>query len=58
MGYRLTKIYTRSGDDGKTNLGTAERFLKNQPRIEALGNLDELNCAIGLILSEDPIPSF
>lgn len=51
MGYRLTKIYTRTGDDGKTNLGDKNRISKHHPRIEALGTLDELNCTIGLMLS-------
>ncbi len=55
MSYRLTQICTRSGDDGKTNLGTSERIDKNQPRIELLGTLDELNCTIGLILSDKKI---
>lgn len=55
MGYRLTKIYTRTGDDGKTNLGDKNRIPKNHIRVEALGTLDELNSAIGLILSLEPI---
>lgn len=53
-GYRLTKITTKSGDDGLTNLGTRERLPKNHPRIEALGNLDELNSAIGVTLATSP----
>ncbi len=56
MSYRLTKIYTRSGDDGQTNLGSADRLAKNQPRIEVLGTLDELNCVIGLVLSAPTLP--
>jgi len=56
MSYRLTKIYTRTGDDGKTNLGTKDRFSKNSPRIEALGTLDELNCALGVVLAQPGIP--
>lgn len=51
MGYRLSKIYTRTGDDGKTQVGAGERIFKNHSRIEALGTLDELNCALGLMLS-------
>jgi cob(I)alamin adenosyltransferase len=51
MGYRLSKIYTRTGDDGKTQVGVGERIPKNHLRIEALGTLDELNCAIGLMLT-------
>lgn len=54
MGYRLTKITTRTGDDGSTNLGTGERLTKNHPRVEALGSLDELNSSIGIVLSEEP----
>lgn len=56
MTYRLTKIYTRTGDDGKTNLGDANRLDKNAPRLEAIGTLDELNSAIGLIISFGNIP--
>src|SRR5258708_18581204 len=50
MGYRLSKIYTRTGDDGKTQLGVGERIPKNHILIEVVGTLDEFNCAIGLIL--------
>lgn len=55
MGYRLSKIYTRTGDDGDTNLGDGCRIPKNTLRVDALGTLDELNCALGLALSfENP----
>jgi cob(I)alamin adenosyltransferase len=54
MGYRLSKIYTRTGDDGLTNLGDGNRLPKNHPRLELLGTLDELNSAIGLILAHEP----
>jgi len=54
MGYRLSKIYTRTGDDGKTSLGAKKRIAKNHARIEALGTLDELNSAIGMILAHEP----
>jgi len=50
MPNRLTRIYTRTGDDGSTNL-RKERFAKNHPLVATLGDLDELNCAIGLVLS-------
>jgi len=54
MGYRLSKIYTRTGDDGKTQLGDGNRIFKNHLRLEVLGTLDELNCAIGMILAFSP----
>jgi cob(I)alamin adenosyltransferase len=44
----LSKIYTRTGDAGTTALGTGERRVKNDLRIEAYGTIDEANCAIGL----------
>ncbi len=44
----LNRIYTRTGDAGKTSLGTGERRPKNDLRIEAYGTIDEANCAIGL----------
>jgi cob(I)alamin adenosyltransferase len=44
----LNRIYTRTGDDGTTALGTGERRAKNDPRIEAYGTIDEANSAIGL----------
>ena len=54
MGYRLSKIYTRTGDDGSTSLGDGNRILKNHSRLELLGTLDELNSAIGLLLAYEP----
>jgi cob(I)alamin adenosyltransferase len=53
MGYRLTKIYTRTGDDGTTGLGDTSRVDKDSQRIRAIGTIDELNSFIGLICSED-----
>ncbi|MFZ9036093.1 MAG: cob(I)yrinic acid a,c-diamide adenosyltransferase [Francisellaceae bacterium] len=50
MGYRLSKIYTRTGDDGTTALSDNKRILKSDDVIELIGTLDELNAAIGLIL--------
>ncbi len=53
MGNRLTKIYTRTGDDGTTGLSDGGRIDKDDPRIEAIGEIDELNSTIGLLLSKD-----
>lgn len=55
MGYRLSKIYTRTGDAGTTGLGDGSRVGKDAPRISALGDVDELNAIIGLLLCE-PLP--
>jgi len=52
MGNRLTKIYTRTGDDGTTGLGDGTRVAKDDARIEAIGSVDELNCVIGVLLCE------
>ncbi|MEJ2359897.1 MAG: ATP:cob(I)alamin adenosyltransferase [Gammaproteobacteria bacterium] len=51
MGNRLSRIYTRTGDDGTTGLGDGVRVDKDHPRIEAFGTVDELNSQIGVILS-------
>src|SRR5262245_35403711 len=48
---RITKVYTRTGDDGTTGLGSGDRVGKDSPRIEAYGTVDELNSAIGLALA-------
>ena len=52
MSHRLTKIYTRTGDDGSTGLAANHRVPKDDARIEAMGDVDELNSAIGLLLAE------
>lgn len=52
MGNRLSKIYTRTGDDGTTGLADGERVPKTSARIEAMGAIDELNSVIGLLVSE------
>ncbi len=52
MGHRLTKIYTRTGDDGSTGLAANTRVQKDDARIEAMGDIDELNSVIGLLLTE------
>ncbi len=51
MGNRLSKIYTRTGDDGTTGLGDGTRTSKDSARVEAFGTVDELNSVIGLIRS-------
>ena len=47
---RLDRIYTKAGDKGKTSLGSGERLLKNHPRIHAIGEVDELNAFLGLVI--------
>jgi cob(I)alamin adenosyltransferase len=54
MGHRLSKITTRTGDAGETGLGDGSRVPKDSLRIRALGDIDELNSAIGLLLAEEP----
>lgn len=53
MGKRLTQIATRTGDDGSTGLGDNTRVSKNSLRIHAMGDVDELNSNIGVLLCED-----
>jgi cob(I)alamin adenosyltransferase len=55
MGNRLTQIATRTGDDGTTGLGDGSRVRKDSLRVAALGDVDELNSTIGLLLTE-PMP--
>lgn len=52
MGNRLSRIYTRTGDDGTTGLGDGTRVNKNSLRVEAMGEVDELNAVIGILLTE------
>ena len=47
----LTKIYTRTGDDGTTSLGDMSRTGKNDPRLKAYADVDEANCTIGVVLA-------
>ncbi len=51
MGNRLSKIYTRTGDDGTTGLGDGSRVAKDSARVEAYGSVDEANSAIGMVLA-------
>jgi cob(I)alamin adenosyltransferase len=53
MGFRLSKITTRTGDNGTTGLGDGSRVDKNSIRVHAMGDVDELNSTIGLLLCED-----
>jgi cob(I)alamin adenosyltransferase len=52
MGHRLSKIYTRTGDSGTTGLGDGSRVAKDDLRIHALGDVDELNSCIGILRSQ------
>jgi cob(I)alamin adenosyltransferase len=56
MGNRLSKIYTRTGDDGTTGLGDGARVDKDSLRVEAFGTVDEANSAIGVVLAHDSVP--
>lgn len=51
MGNRLSKIYTKTGDDGTTGLGDGSRVAKDATRVNAYGTVDEANSAIGLLLA-------
>ncbi len=53
MGNRLSKIYTRTGDDGTTGLGDGSRVAKDSLRVEAYGTVDEANSCIGLLLASE-----
>jgi cob(I)alamin adenosyltransferase len=53
MGHRLSKITTRTGDSGETGLGDGSRVPKDHARVAALGEIDELNSALGLVLAEE-----
>ncbi len=53
MGNRLSKIYTRTGDDGTTGLGDGSRVAKDSLRVDAYGTVDEANSAIGMVLASE-----
>jgi cob(I)alamin adenosyltransferase len=57
MGNRLSKIYTRTGDDGTTGLGDGSRVPKDDARVEAYGSVDECNSAIGVVLAVASLPA-
>ncbi|MCC6546533.1 cob(I)yrinic acid a,c-diamide adenosyltransferase [Candidatus Sumerlaeota bacterium] len=52
MALRITRVYTRTGDDGKTGLASGDRLPKNHPRIEAIGTIDELAAQLGVVRCE------
>jgi cob(I)alamin adenosyltransferase len=56
MGNRLSKIYTRTGDDGTTGLGDGTRVPKDGARVEAYGTVDELNSTLGVLLAVPGLP--
>ena len=57
MGNRLSRIYTRTGDDGTTGLGDGARVRKDDARVEAYGTVDEANSAIGVVLAVPGLPA-
>ncbi|MBT8443888.1 MAG: ATP:cob(I)alamin adenosyltransferase, partial [Gammaproteobacteria bacterium] len=56
MGHRLSKIYTRTGDDGSTGLGSGDRVPKDSARVEAYGAVDETNSLLGVMLASNNLP--
>jgi cob(I)alamin adenosyltransferase len=56
MGNRLSRIYTRTGDDGSTGLGDGARIAKESLRVEAYGSVDEANSAVGVVLAVPTLP--
>jgi len=57
MGHRLSRIYTRTGDDGSTGLGDGTRVPKEHLRVEAYGSVDEANSAVGVVLAVPGLPA-
>ena len=57
MGKRLSKIYTRTGDDGTTGLGDGTRVAKDSLRVAAYGTVDEANSVIGVVLACKSVPA-
>lgn len=55
MGNRLSKIYTRTGDDGSTGLGDGSRVAKDSLRVSAYGTVDELNSTLGMVLAAEGV---
>jgi cob(I)alamin adenosyltransferase len=54
MGNRLSRIYTRTGDDGTTGLADGRRVRKDHTRVGVMGDVDELNCLLGIVLAQAP----
>ena len=52
---RITKVYTKTGDDGSTSLSDGTRIKKNSSRIKSIGSIDELNASLGIVLSSKPV---
>tara|TARA_A100001011_G_scaffold102316_2_gene107820 strand:+ start:12693 stop:13232 length:540 start_codon:yes stop_codon:yes gene_type:complete len=52
---RITKVYTKTGDDGTTSLSDGSRVKKNSLRIISIGSVDELNASLGMVLSTRPV---
>lgn len=52
MGHRISKVYTKTGDDGLSGLADGSRLPKSHPRFEAMGALDQLNSQLGLLLAQ------
>jgi cob(I)alamin adenosyltransferase len=57
VGHRLSKIYTRTGDDGTTGLADGARIAKTDVRVEAFGDVDETNSMLGLLLAQPNVPT-
>jgi cob(I)alamin adenosyltransferase len=57
MGNRLSKIYTRTGDEGSTGLGDGSRVAKDSARVEAYGSVDETNSTVGMVLAVANLPA-
>lgn len=57
MGNRLSRIYTRTGDDGSTGLGDGSRVPKESARVEAYGTVDEANSVLGMVLAVPGLPA-
>ena len=57
MGHRLSRIYTKTGDEGTTGLGDGSRVRKDDARVEAYGTVDELNSTVGVLLAVPGMPA-